>query len=100
MSDIESVEADCLALTAHTKSIEVPHRAAFSGPVVRDYQPGDIVWLFDHYNTGIVERTSSLRADWWIVTTTSVEGNAERLEYKSAWLRPATEARVFTWTRS
>lgn len=84
------------ALLAHTDSIQAAHQAAWRGPVVTDYQPGAIVWMWDHYNTAVVEGVGSTPGTWR-VTTQDADGSTSTYEYASRQLRPALEACVFTW---
>jgi hypothetical protein len=73
---------------AHIEAIRPAHQEAWRGPVVRDYQPGALVWLWDHYNTATVEGPGR-RPDSWVVTTTDAEGEISKYEYPSGQLRPA-----------
>lgn len=89
-------DADCQALTAHTEAIQAPHRAAFQLSVVEVYSPGDVVWMWDHYNTATVLRPSRVPGEW-IVATSDADGSISEYSYKPEWLRPAVEACVFVW---
>lgn len=85
------------ATERHLQTIAPAHRAAFRGPIVHDYQPGAIVWLLDHYNTGIVEGPGTV-TDTWAITTSHCDGTVSKHEYKSAHLRPAAMSVEFRWS--
>lgn len=89
-----AVDVDIAALDAHMQAIDGLHRAAFRGPAVDIYEPGATVWMYDHYNTALVEGAG--RNGTWRVTTADADGSVSSFEYEAAWLRPAIDARVFT----
>lgn len=85
---------------AHIEAIKPAHQAAWLGPVVRDYQPGSVVWMWDHYNTARVVGPSAERDDHWQVVTTDADGSESSYEYPSGQLRPAIAPVEFRWTES
>lgn len=93
-----SLDAQLAALTAHSEAIIAPHTIAFKGPVVESYRVGDIVWMWDHYNTATIVGPSRKVDRDWIVSTTDADGSVSTYSYKAAWLRPAAAPSVFTWT--
>lgn len=92
----DSTDADIAALHAHAEAIQEPHAAAFQEPAVHDYARGAIVWMWDHYNTAIVQGPGEV-PDTWFVVTKGADGRPCTYRYVSTWLRPAVEPRVFTW---
>lgn len=87
------------AIEIHIQQIGPAHKTAFRGPVVRDYQPGAIVWIWDHYNTATVTGPGSA-PDTWAITTTDADGEVDAFEYKSAHLRPAAAPVEFRWSEA
>lgn len=47
-------------IDAHIEAIKPAHQEAWRGPVVRDYAIGSLVWMWDHYNTAIVEHDDEM----------------------------------------
>lgn len=92
MTDIDS---EIAALSAHTEAIQVPHKAAWLQPAPEAYTPGQSVWLWDHYNTGII--IAKTDCGKWAVTTKNADGSTSRLSYPTGWLRPALQPQVFVW---
>lgn len=84
-------------VNAHIQSITPAHRTAFSGPVVRDYKVGDLVWMYDHYNTARIEGPGTA-VDTWDIVTTDVDGTVNKYQYRSAHLRPAVASVEFRWS--
>lgn len=91
------IEAEIAALDAHTQAILTPHRAAWRGPVVTDYAVGAHVWMWDHYNTAVVEGPGT-RPGTWRVVTQDADGKVSRYTYPSQQLRPALAPTTFTWS--
>lgn len=87
------------AIDAHVEAIKPAHIEAWRGPVVRDYSPGDVVWMWDWYNTAIIEGPGR-KPDHWAITTTDADGAASRYEYPSGQLRPASAPVEFRWSGS
>lgn len=90
------LDADIAALDAHTESIQALHQAAWRGPVVTDYQVGDVVWMWDHYNTAVIERAGTEPGTWRIATQ-DADGTIDRYTYPAGQLRPALAPTVFVW---
>lgn len=85
------------AIDAHIQAIAPAHQEAWRGPVVRAYEPGSVVWMWDHYNTAVVHGPGR-RADTWDITTTDADGKVSRYEYPSGQLRPALAPVDFRWS--
>lgn len=98
-SDAATIDADVAALDAHTLAVEGPWRVAFRAIAKTDYQVGDHVWLFDHYNTATIVAQSE-KPGMWVISTLDADGRESRLTYREVWMRPALEPRVFTWPSS
>lgn len=102
--DAEAAEAD---IEAQIKALEEwqgfimgPHRTAFRTPKLpaSDYRPGDAVWMWDHYNTGLVKEVRDGRV---CVTTWAADGREMYLEYQQpGQIRPALSACVFIWPQA
>lgn len=88
-------------MQAHQDRIKPMWEAAFSQPPPSTYQPGDVVWLLDHYSTArvinAVPRTNGGLGYHWLVETSFADGSAIQFEYDADWLRPALEEVVFHW---
>lgn len=84
-------------VNAHIESITPAHRAAFQGPVARDYQIGSPVWMYDHYNTARIEG-SGTAADTWDIVITDADGTVSKYQYRSAHIRPAAAPVEFHWS--
>lgn len=85
-----------LLVDAHIAAITPAHQAAFRADVVHDYHTGDVVWMWDHYNTAVISGPGS-RADSWAITTTDADGVESAYEYPSAQIRPASRVVEFRW---
>lgn len=85
------------SLEAHIAAIEAAHIAAFREPVWHQYQVGQVVWLYDHYNTGVILREVPGRQGTWQVSTTDANGEVTEYQHHSAWLRPAAASVEFRW---
>lgn len=85
---------DAAAIDHHIDCITPAHRAAFGTPIVTDYQPGQTVWLMDHYNTAEVIGTADARLGelHWTVRTVDADGSVETYEYPARHLRHADKA--------
>lgn len=94
-----ALDADMAAFDAHQLAINPLHRAAFRRPVTASYATGQHVWLYDHYNTGVVVCTSDRGG--WVVLARDVDGTESRYTYRPDWLRPvegtSAEGHVFVW---
>jgi hypothetical protein len=93
---MDNIEGDLAALNEHQNTILVSHKAAWMGPVQLHYNVGDTVWLWDHYNTAVIQGPGT-KLGTWAVTTQDADGSTSRYEYHVRQIRPATEAMVFTW---
>jgi hypothetical protein len=91
------LDADIAGFQAHSEAIFAPWRAAFQLLLTTDYQPGALVWMFDHYNTGVIVKAAAFPGQW-VISTLDADGAASTLTYREGWLRPALSAHVFTWT--
>lgn len=87
------------AIGNHLEAVREPWDTAFSGPIVHDYKPGDHVWLYDHYNTGVIVCEVPGHQGTWRLTTTHADGDVSEFEYPASWLRPAAAPVVFTWDK-
>lgn len=84
-------------IEAHIAAITPAHRDAFAGPVARDYKPGDVVWLYDHYNTAVVRSHRAVIGGGWVVVTTDADGSTSTYDYPADRLRPAVTSVEFRW---
>lgn len=89
-----NIDADTAALFEHSEAILIPHGKAWNGPVRHDYQAGEVVWMWDHYNTAVIVGPGR-NADTWRVTTQDADGSAHEYEYDAGSLRPAKGQCVF-----
>lgn len=97
MMTTTQTETDPFALVAaHIESIKPALQAAWRGPVVRNYKTGAVVWMWDHYNTAIIEGPGR-HPDTWAITTADADGSESRFEYTSGSLRPAATPVEFRW---
>lgn len=83
------------AVEAHIESITPAHRAAFQTSAPTQYEPGDLVWVIDHYNTGRIVSPSVEGS--WCVELTDADGQVMRLVYDLTDLRLAAQPVAFRW---
>lgn len=84
-------------MEAHQEAIRPLWDEAFQSPVVNEYRPGDIVWMFDHYNTARIIGRDTGDDGGWLVETSDADGAVQQYAYPVAWLRPAKAEMVFRW---
>lgn len=67
----------------------------------RDYNPGGIVWMYDHYNTAVIMgQVRSFDDDGsniYTVRTVDSDGSVHEYDYNIKQLRPADEPHVFVY---
>lgn len=83
---------------AHIDRITPEHREAFRGPIPLTYAVGDLVWMWDHYNTAVVVTVVS--GGRVKVRTSDADGSTQTYDYKPAHLRPAARTVEFRWSEA
>lgn len=77
-------------------TIKDEHQEAFKNQhdCPREFKYGDVVWLYDHYNTGTIISHQEYD-DGWMVRTTDADGSVHEYAYQSSWLAHAKTERRF-----